>query len=523
MRNVAGRRRGDARWTAFGVCTAVAVLTILDLAKVNVTLEPIRHTLGAGASDVQLIVAGYVLAFGIALVPAGRLGDVWRRKALFLIGLAAFIGASLVCSLAPTTLVLVAGRFLQGIAAGILMPQVLGLVQQLFIGQERGRAFGIFGAAIGLGTAFAPTIGGMLIAAFGEELGWRATFGMNVPLALVLFAFAAWLIPGRQERASGQQLDLVGTGLLAVAVLLVMLPFVLTTGEGDDPARWWLLAPAAALLIAFWWWERRYVRAGKTPVVDFHLFRTPSYRYGVIIITLLFAAMPPTFLLMTLYLMQGLGHDAVTAGLVSVPYALVSAVAAAALGRFSHRWGAQLVMWGLVAFTAGIAGIFVATQFASRDDMPLAIAIPFAVSGFGAGVVMGANQSRMLKHVPITQAGVAGSFSQVGQRLGNAIGVAVVLSVYLSSLAHRPVGDEAAARGAVASAMWLILAVLVATIAVAIVDHFTSIRRRGIDTRAIELVHARELAEREFGPGALGGSETSGPDAAGGGGAGERA
>lgn len=497
MRNVTERRRTGGRWTAFGVCTAVAVLTILDLAKVNVTLEPIRHTLGAGASDVQLIVAGYVLAFGIALVPAGRLGDLWRRKALFLIGLGAFTAASLVCSLAPATAVLVGGRFLQGIAAGILMPQVLGLVQQLFIGQERGRAFGIFGAVIGLGTAFAPTIGGLLIAAFGEELGWRATFGMNVPLALVLFVFAAWLIPGEQERAPGQQLDLVGIGLLAGAVLLAMLPFVLTTGVGDDPARWWLLAAAIVPLATFWWWERRYVRAGKTPVVDFGLFRTPSYRYGVIVITLLFAAMPPMFLLITLFLMQGLGHDPVSAGLVTVPYALASAVSAASLGRFSHRFGAQLVAWGLVAFTIGVVGIFLAAQLAARDVMPIAIAIPLALSGFGAGTIMGANQSRMLKHVPITQAGVAGSFSQVGQRLGNAVGIAVVLSVYLSALAQRPAGAESASRGAVATAMWVVLGVLAAALAVAIVDHVTSLRRAGIDTRAIELVHARELAERE--------------------------
>lgn len=490
------RSKWDTRWTAFAVCAATAILTILDIAKVNVTLQPIQDTLGATGSDVQLIVAGYILAFGIALVPAGRLGDVWSRRALFLIGIGAFAAASLVCALAPSTLVLVTGRFLQGIAAGILMPQVLGLIQQLFIGAERGRAFGIFGALIGLGTAFGPTIGGLLIGALGDELGWRWTFGMNVPLAVILFAVAVRLIPRRQDRMGGQQLDLVGTAILAGSVLFLMLPFVLTTGgEGDDPRRWWFLALGALGVAVFWWWERRYLRSGRTPVIDFALFRTPSYRYGVIIVTLLFAAMPPSFLIVTLFLMQGLNHEAVVAGLVSVPYAFVSAVAAAALGRFSHRYGAHIVLAGLIAFAVGMAGVLVATRYAPREGMPIAIAVALALAGAGAGAVMGANQSRMLKHVPITQGGVAGSFSQVGQRIGNAIGVAIASSIFLAVLAQHPDG-EGGARVAAGVAIGYTIAVMLMAIAVAIVDLVTSKHRLGIDTAAVTLADHAFLERR---------------------------
>ncbi|MDN6534359.1 MAG: MFS transporter, partial [Yaniella sp.] len=224
---------GAARspWIPFAVAASVAVLTILDVVKVNVVLTPLEETLGATPTQTGLVVAGYVLAFGIALVPSGRLGDQWNRKAMFMIGLVTFTVASLAAALAPTASFLVIARILQGIAAGMLMPQVLGMVQTLFQGQARGQAFGIFGASIGLGTAFGPTIGGLFLGSFGSELGWRWTFGMNVPLALLLIPLALWLIPAAQPDAGDADLDPVGVTLMAVAVLFVMLPFVLTTGS----------------------------------------------------------------------------------------------------------------------------------------------------------------------------------------------------------------------------------------------------------------------------------------------------
>ncbi|MBS3177606.1 MULTISPECIES: MFS transporter [unclassified Pseudoclavibacter] len=470
-----------SRWPAFAVCAAVAVLTILDLAKVNVTLGPIEHTLGAASSDVQLIVAGYVLAFGILLVPSGRLGDLWNRKRLFLIGLVAFALASLVCALSVSTEMLIGGRILQGFAAGILMPQVLGLIQQLFTGQERGRAFGIFGAIVGLGTAFGPTIGGLLIGLLGEEAGWRWTFAMNVPLALVVLPFAWRLLPSRQEVAKGQTLDLFGVALLGLAVLTTMLPFVLTSGrDTDDPARWWLLAPALGFFVAFILWERRYLRIGKTPVVDFALFRTPSYRYGVLITTLFFAAMPVGFLLVTLFLQQGLGHPAVLVGAVSVPYALTSAVVAAVSGKWTFQHGATLVAVGVALFVVGYSVVLVVTQLAEPALSPYLVSASLVISGAGAGLVMGANQMRMLLHVPVEQAGIAGSFAQVGQRLGNAMGLAIGSSVFFAGVAalqvtgavqdtSSPVVQEAY-KTSVAGGLLVVICLACLTLVVAVVD-----------------------------------------------------
>ena len=170
------------RWRAYWVCVAVAGLTILDLTKVNVALPSIEAAFGATSTELQLIVSGYVLTFGLTLVPAGRIGDQRSRRTLFVIGLSLFTLTSLACALAPNGEVLLVARLLQGVAAGIQMPQVLGLIQQLFQGAERGKAFGLFGATIGVATAFGPTLGGLAIAIGGPEDGWRGIFWMNVPL-----------------------------------------------------------------------------------------------------------------------------------------------------------------------------------------------------------------------------------------------------------------------------------------------------------------------------------------------------
>ncbi|GAA4117922.1 MFS transporter [Enteractinococcus coprophilus] len=425
-------------WIAFAVTVSVAVLTILDVVKVNVVLTPLEETLQATPAQTGLVVAGYVLAFGIALVPSGRLGDQWNRKAMFMIGLVIFAVASLGAALAPTASLLVIARILQGIAAGILMPQVLGMIQTIFQGQARGQAFGILGAAIGLGTAFGPTIGGLFLGGLGSELGWRWTFGMNVPLVLLVIPLALWLIPAAQPREGRADLDIVGVLLMAVSVLCVMLPFVLTTGSGDHPARWALLGLGAVTAYLFVRWENRYRAAGKSPVLDFTLFTLSSYRNGVIITTLFFAAMPAMFLVMTLFNQQGLGHDPVVVGLITVPYAVVSAIVAAVVGKYTYRHATGLIIWGFMIFIAALIGLVIVAAVVPPEHNPLAMAIVLAIAGVGPGFIMAANQMRTLMDVPVTQGGVAGSFQQVGQRLGNAIGIAVGSAIFYSLVVAVP-------------------------------------------------------------------------------------
>jgi EmrB/QacA subfamily drug resistance transporter len=432
------------KWEAFAVCAAVAALTIMDLSKINVGIPTIEESLGGGPTELQLIVAGYALAFGLALVPSGRLGDIHSRKAMFVIGLLSFISASLLCAIAPTIEVLVIGRILQGVAAGIQMPQVLGLIQQLFQGKARGQAFGLFGAVVGLSAAFGPTLGGLLIAVGGDEHGWRLLFWMNIPLGVLALLFALRLLPARQRHEKKHtELDLVGILILGIGIFCLMLPFVLTTGgPDDDPARWFWLVGFAVASVAFYFWERRYLAHGKSPVVDFGLFRLASYRNGILIATLYFAATPAIFLVSTLYMQQGLGLAAVFAGMVSIPFAVVSAYTSWVGGKMVNRHGRRLVLLGLVLLLVGFALFLPIASFASVEAVPWLLAAAMAVAGAGGGLVISPNQTITLTDVPVTQGGVAGSVAQVGQRAGTAIGVAAVTSTFYATI-YRETGSQA--------------------------------------------------------------------------------
>jgi len=425
------------RWRAYAVAVGVASLTILDLAKINVAIPSISAVLGAGATEVQLLLSGFVLAFGLLLVPSGRIGDLYSRRVMFLLGLGLFVTASLACTFAPSIELLIAGRILQGFAAGMLMPQVLGLVQQLFQGRERGQAFGIFGAVIGLSTAFGPTLGGVLVGVGGDDVGWRLLFAMNVPLGIAAFVMAYRWLPRHQDTSQAvRDFDLVGTLLLAVTTFSLMLPFVLTTGTAvDDPARWWWLLGALAAGAAFLLWERAYLSSGKVAIIDFELFRVSTFRNGILISSFYFAALPATFIVLTLFLQQGLGFSPVVAGMVTIPFALVSAYTSYRSGKVVHTRGRPLVVVGLVTVLAGFGLVALASVVVPDPLMPWAVAVAMTLAGAGGGAVISPNQTLMLEDIPPRQGGLAGSLAQVGQRIGTAIGLAAGLSAFFFILA----------------------------------------------------------------------------------------
>jgi MFS family permease len=214
------------RWRAFAVCLVAGFMSLLDVSIVNVALPSIREGLHASSGDLQWVVSGYALAFGLVLVPAGRLGDVRGRRTMFLTGLILFVVASAACGFATGSLMLIVARLLQGVGGGILNPQVSGFVQELFRGKERGSAFGLLGATIGLSTAVGPLVGGLLIQLFGESSGWRAVFYVNVPIGIAAVVLALRWLPARSGERPAASLDPVGVVLLGVGVQLVLLPLV---------------------------------------------------------------------------------------------------------------------------------------------------------------------------------------------------------------------------------------------------------------------------------------------------------
>ena len=425
-----------ARWRAFGVAAAVAAITILDLSKVNVALPSIEQALGAGSTELQLIVSGYVLTFGLFLVPMGRLGDQRSRRALFLVGLVLFTLASLACALAPNIVVLMVFRLVQGVAAGIQMPQVLGLIQQIFQGAERGRAFGLFGATIGLATAFGPTLGGLMIALGGPEDGWRWIFWMNVPLGIAAIAAAVWVLPTTRVHTGRRiALDPVGVILFGITVLALMWPFLFTTGSpDDDPRRWWLLTVFLLFAGLFFAWERRYAAQGHAPLIPFSLFRIGSYRNGTLLATSYFAALPALFLLTTLYLQTGLELEPVFAGMVTIGFAIPSAIASWVGGNLVTRIGRPLVVGGLIMVLVSAIGLVLVAVFATPALTPWLMGTVMIIGGLGGGLVISPNQTLALADVPVSSGGLAGSVGQLGQRIGTAVGTAVALALFYATI-----------------------------------------------------------------------------------------
>lgn len=477
MTSRAGKRERPserARWEAFAVCTAVASLTILDLAKINVGLPTIETSLGGGPTELQLIVADYALAYGLALVPAGRLGDLISRKVMFMFGLSAFTIASVICAMAPTIEVLVVGRIWQGLAAGIQMPQVLGLIQTLFLGSERGKAFGLFGGIIGVSTAFGPTLGGLLIALGGEGDGWRLTFWMNVPLGILALILAIRILPAQQRRTKVKlELDLSGILLLGVAVFSLMLPFVLTTGSPeDDPLRWLWLASFALAAYGFVVWERRLQNARRSPLIKFGLLRTQSYRNGILVAAGYFASTPAIFLLTTLYVQQGLGLPAVFAGMISVPLALVSAFSSWFTGRIIHRSGPKVVALGVLLSFLGYLPALPISAYAPPELIPWLISAFMITAGVGGGMVISGNQTLTLQDVPVIDAGVAGSVMQVGQRAGTAIGTAIAAATYFATIYQKPASTSTTIDYANAyhNGLYVTFGILFLTLIFALVD-----------------------------------------------------
>ncbi|MBZ4487699.1 MFS transporter [Microbacterium sp. cx-55] len=424
------------RWRAFWVCVAVAGLTILDLSKVNVALPSIETAFGAGSTELQLIVSGYVLTFGLFLVPMGRIGDQRSRRALFLIGLSVFTLASVACAVAPNTGVLLAARLVQGMAAGTQMPQVLGLIQQLFQGKERGRAFGLFGATIGVATAFGPTLGGLLIAVGGETDGWRLIFWMNLPLGLAAIAAAVWLLPTTRTRSSRPlALDPIGLVLFGLTIVALMAPFLFTTGSpSDDPRRWWLLVAFVLVGAGFIAWERRYAERGKQPLIPLGLFKIASYRNGTILQAAYFTAAPSMFLLTTLYLQSGLHIEPVFAGMVTIGFALASAVSSWVGGNLVGTYGRPVVVWGLALVLVCVAGLVATALYVPDAATPYVMAGVMIIGGIGGGLVISPNQTLTLADIPVRQGGLAGSVGQLGQRIGTAVGTAIALALFYATV-----------------------------------------------------------------------------------------
>ncbi|MGV9254612.1 MFS transporter [Streptomyces sp. NPDC003697] len=455
---------GPRRWKALWVTLVTGFMSLLDVTIVAVALPSLQRDLGASPAAVQWVVSGYALAFALTLVPAGRLGDAMGRRRIFLWSLAGFVLCSAAAGAAPTITWLVAARILQGVFAGCLAPQNSALIQQMFRGAERGRAFGLFGATVGVSSAIGPVTGGLILALAHGSQGWRWIFYVNVPIgaiALLLgLRYLPRLRPGRRER-----LDLPGVALLGAGVLSLMLPLVFAESGGLG-RLWWLFPAGLALLAAFAWWERRVSAREGHPLLDPRLVTGMSgYGPGALLAALYFVGFSGVWLVFALFFQNGLGYSPLLSGLAVTPFAIGSAAAAVVAGRLVERLGRLLTVCGLVAVVAGLGGTALVLRLVPAGSVAWMTVPALFLGGVGSGCVISPNLTMTLRDVPVRMAGAAGGALQTGQRLGGAVGTAALPGLFYLVLGrnghdYRPAVAIAVASGLVAMLAALAIAVL---------------------------------------------------------------
>jgi len=417
------------------VLAVVLFMSLIDVSIVNVALPSIQVGLGASDSQLQWVLSGYALTFGVGLVTAGRAGDIYGRAPLFIAGVALFTITSAAAGLAQDAVFLNVARVFQGIASGLISPQVVGMVQQYFRGAERARAFAIFGAAVGASVAVGPLLGGLLIQAGGVEHGWRWTFFVNLPVGTAAIALAFLWFPRpllnrnlpAHLQIQDRDLDPLGAVLLGLAVFALLLPFV----EGRGSAWLWLSVPAGLALIGVWlWWEDRQKRSGRHPMVDLAIFKVRSFANGALLISVYFAGITSIWVIVALYLQDGLGRSALETGLMGLPSAIASGLAALAAGRGVVRYGRRVVIGGIYSALFGlITSIIVVWLRAHGLASEWWLLLTLMFLGIGQGTVISPNQTLTLADVPLEYAGSSGGIMQTGQRIGTSVGIAVITAL----------------------------------------------------------------------------------------------
>lgn len=420
------------RWLALAVVLTGAFLILLASTIVNVAVPTIQRDVGATYAAVQWIVGGYALAYGLLLIPAGRLGDRYGYRRVFLVGLGGFALASLLSAAAPGPWALVGWQVVAGAMAGVMNPQILAVIQVAFPPQERGRAFGMYGAVAGVAVAAGPLLGGLLIQWDPWGLSWRPVFLLNVIVGVVAFVAALRLLP--ESRGRGGSLDAVGVALVSAAFLLLTFPLVQGRAAGWPPWAFLCLGASVPALAGFVLWERRLARLGRDPLVDVGLFGNRAFAAGTGISLSYFAGFIGLVFVLSLYLQIGLGRSALATGLILLPFAAGSIVGASFSDRVSDRLGRWVLLLGSGLVLVGVAGVIAAVRLAGDAVTGTGLLFPLLVAGVGSGLVISPNVDVVLSAVPWQQAGSASGVLNAAQRLGNALGVAVVGLVLFGAL-----------------------------------------------------------------------------------------
>lgn len=458
---------GRARTAALIALLLASTMELMDATIVNVALPTIEAELGATGVQLQWMVAAYPLAFAVALVTGSRLGDAFGRKRLFVTGLVGFTVMSAACGLAPTAEALVAFRALQGLGAAAMIPQVMSSIQVLYAPHERAKAMGAFSGLAGLATVLGPVLGAVLTEADIAGSSWRPIFLVNVPLGLLALVAALRLIP---ESYGARRPDLrVGSMLtLGLGLLAVLYPLTVGREEGWPVWVFVLMALGAGVLARFAVRQHRAEAAGGEPLLTLSLYRNRAFAGGSTVLLVLFVSMAAYFLAQTVYVQAGLGWSVLKAGLVSVPFALTTAVfAGVGVTVVAPRIGRRVMQVGAAVLAAGVLLQALVVHGATADTSYWWFVPTLVVTGAGFGLMVAPIGMFTISEVPVDRAGSASGLFNTTTQLANAVGIALLGTLFFEVASRQVTRVPAEVFGPAFQVVLVAVAVLMAVAALA--------------------------------------------------------
>ena len=421
-------------WLGTVVLLIASFMELMDVTMANVAVPSIQRDLRTSYSQVQWVVAGYSLAFAVALITGGRLGDIWGRKRLFMTGLVGFLLFSLLCGVAPDPAVLIAARVLQGVAAAVMLPQVLASISVWFPADKRAAAFGLFGAVAGIGGLVAPLIGGALINANVLNLGWRPIFLINLPIGVATLVATRFLVTeSRQPRPP--RLDPAGVLVSGLGVFLIVFPVIQGRQAGWPAWVWLMLALAVPVLAVFVAQQRRKIRHDGSALVDLRLFARRGFAAGLLVTLTFFGGVTAVAFTLMIFLQAGFGYSPLRAGLSLVPLAFSLILGSGLSIGLSKRMGRAVLQIGCLVSAGGAISLSVTVAGHDTAIGFTDIAPALAVLGLGLGLVVAPLTDYVLAAAPPESAGSASGLQSTMIQIGNAVGVAVLGAIFLGLVA----------------------------------------------------------------------------------------
>lgn len=421
------------RWVALAVLLLASFMNLIDVTIVNVALPSLQQNLGADPSQIEWVIAAYVLAFALGLLPFGRLGDIVGRTHMFLFGVAAFTVASAACGLAPSIEWLIGARVLQGLAGAIMTPQVLAIATVTFPPEERGQSFSLFGLSAGLAAVAGPIVGGLLIGANLWDLDWRPIFLVNVPVGILAVVLGWYIIP-RPPGHPDLKNDFVGIALFGASIVALVFPLVEGRAYGWPAWSWGLMAASVVGLALFVAWERRRAAANQPQLLNYSLITNPQFLLGALITTIFSSGIPGFFMVISILLQAGFAFTPLESGLTNTPFSVGVLAISLIAGRFGSSYLRTRVAISALFLTTGMLWMhFIIAGIGDHIDhwwfLP-----PLLLAGLGLGLGFSALFQAVLSTVPPRDAGAGAGSLQAFQQVGGAVGVALIGQIFFNKL-----------------------------------------------------------------------------------------